>query len=100
MDDQARRAALAQRLSDANAAHAEYEKTELQGEYDQQWPEWYAAYLIAHAWNELFARAWDVNELSTALREADTAHRAAASKSSWQEFYAARFAASQPMAGQ
>lgn len=94
MDDQARRAALVQRLSAANAAHGEYEKTVLHGVYDEQWPEWYAAYLIDRGWNELFARVWNVDELSAALRQADAAYRAAASNVSWQEFYAARFAVS------
>jgi hypothetical protein len=32
-------------LSRAAAAHGEHEK--IPGEYDEQWPAWYAAYMVA-----------------------------------------------------
>lgn len=92
MDNQPRRAALAQRLAAAGAAHGEYEMTALHGEYDQQWAEWYAHYLIGHGWNEAFTNGWDTPELAQALAQANTDHRAGEPKTPWHEFYAARFA--------
>lgn len=92
MDDEKRRAALAERLNAAGAAHGEYEKNALNGEYDEQWAEWYAAFLIGHQWNDLFTKSWNVGELAEALRQANTAHRAGASLTRWQDFYSERFA--------
>jgi hypothetical protein len=31
-------------LKETAAAHGEYEKAELNGVFDEQWPEWYATY--------------------------------------------------------
>jgi hypothetical protein len=33
-------------LKDTAVAHGEFEKTELGGVYDEQWPEWYATYFV------------------------------------------------------
>lgn len=90
MTDQERRAAAVQHLAAAGTAHAEYETTALHGEYDQQWAEWYADYMIAHGWNDLFEHAWNVNDLTGALREADAAHREHAPNTRWSEYYAPR----------
>ena len=32
----------------AEAAHEAFEKTELKGVYDQDWPRWYAAFAVDH----------------------------------------------------
>ncbi len=86
-------AELAQRLSQASAAHAEYEMTALHGEYDRQWAEWYARYLLDHDWNELFTQRWSAEELTNALRDADAVHRLEAPHAHWQDFYAERLLA-------
>ncbi len=39
---------LSQALRRAAAAHGEHEKR-AGGEYDENWPEWYAAYMVAEA---------------------------------------------------
>lgn len=88
MDEQ-RRSELAQRLAAAGAAHGEYESNALHGEYDQQWAEWYARFLLEQGWNTLFERVWTADELAAALREADAAHRAHAPDARWYEYYAA-----------
>jgi hypothetical protein len=93
MADEQRRAALAQRLAQAGAAHGEYEMTALHGEYDQQWADWYAHYLLGHGWNETFNNPWETAELAGALTQANTDHLANDPKTPWHEFYAARFAA-------
>jgi hypothetical protein len=90
MDDQQRRAAATEQLTAAGTAHSVYERDVLHGEYDQQWAEWYADYLIQNNWNDLFTSPWDVNRLAAALRESDAEHRKLEPNARWQEFYAAR----------
>jgi hypothetical protein len=88
MDDQQRRAAVTEQLAAAKEAHIEYEMTALRGEYDAQWAEWYAHYLLENNWNDLFSAPWDEAELAAALRELDAAHRSKDPDAQWQEFYA------------
>lgn len=95
MTDQERRSAAVRQLEAAGAAHFVYEKNDLHGEYDQQWAEWYADYLIANGWNDLFENAWGVEDLSVALRESDAAHRAHSPNARWTEFYAPRLLTAQ-----
>jgi hypothetical protein len=44
-------------LSQAGAAHGVYEERDLGGVYAQQWPAWYATYLIEHGIADLAGRA-------------------------------------------
>lgn len=90
MTDQERSAAAVEHLSAAGAAHSVYEKNDLNGVYDQQWAEWYAQYLVDHGWNELFQEDWMVQDLTSALREADVAHRQNEPNARWSEYYAPR----------
>lgn len=39
-------------LRDTAAAHGDYEKTELAGVFDEQWPEWYASYFTERLHDE------------------------------------------------
>jgi hypothetical protein len=92
METAQRAALIAHQLQAAGNAHFEYETNELHGVYDEQWSEWYAAYLLAHDWNTLFTRAWNETDLAQALRECNTAHRAHAPQTRWQDYYAEQFA--------
>ena len=38
---------LANAMRRASIAHGEHEKDVLGGEYDENWPDWYAAYMVA-----------------------------------------------------
>lgn len=38
-------------LKDAEKAHAEYERNVLHGVRDENWPAWYAQFIIAHPLN-------------------------------------------------
>ena len=51
-------------LAQAAAAHGEYERIELDGVYDDDWPRWYAAYAIEHGIGDLLARLVTVDELA------------------------------------
>jgi hypothetical protein len=55
-------------LRQAGAAHGEYETRELGGRYDQNWPDWYARYLVEHGFAEFLGRAVSVDMLSGAAR--------------------------------
>jgi hypothetical protein len=38
---------LANAMRRASVAHGEHEKRVLGGEFDENWPDWYAAYMVA-----------------------------------------------------
>ncbi|MGI8657799.1 MAG: hypothetical protein ACR2K4_03380 [Candidatus Limnocylindria bacterium] len=40
-------------LNEAQRAHGTYEATELNGVFDQEWPQWYAAYAVEHGLGEI-----------------------------------------------
>ena len=88
-----RQNAIAQLLSATGSAHGEYEETALGGAYDEQWPDWYARYLVDHGLNDLHGRATSlsVDEVRQALREADAALKAEAADADWPAYYAGRF---------
>lgn len=92
MNQASRAEQIAQQLLAAGAAHFEYETTVLKGVYDEQWSAWYAAYLLAHDWNALFARTWDANALAAMLHQLNQEQRARAPQAAWQEYCARRFA--------
>ena len=43
-------------LARAEQAHGVYERTDLNGVYDQDWPRWYAAYAVENGIGELLGR--------------------------------------------
>jgi hypothetical protein len=66
-----RTAALQALLVEAEAAHAVYERTVLGGVYDQDWPRWYARFLVDHGIGDVLKRPIDVAEMATLLQEGD-----------------------------
>ena len=54
-------------LVEAEAAHGSYEETELQGVFDQDWPRWYAAYVVEHGIGALVGHAVTVDQLAQVL---------------------------------
>lgn len=54
-------------LARAEAAHAVYERTELNGVYDQDWPRWYAAYAVEHGIGKLLERQGTSDSLARFL---------------------------------
>lgn len=77
-------------LGRAGAAHGEYEVRELGGVYDQQWPQWYAAYLVEHGLRELIGVTVTVDEVSAWLSACDAAYKAERPSVGWPTFYARR----------
>lgn len=60
-------AAIEALLAETQAAHSEYERTELNGVYDREWPRWYAEYAVGHGIGGLLDRAVTADELSSFL---------------------------------
>ena len=81
---------LATLLETAGNAHGAYETTELGGVYDQQWPQWYAAYLVAHGINDLLPAPLISEQLSQELAQIDREHRQLTPSQPWTHYYAAR----------
>jgi hypothetical protein len=90
--DQAR--AIEALLSEAKDAHGVYEKDELDGVYDEAWPDWYAAYLVDHGIAAILGRPISVGELAafltTSWEELERADPTPAD--SWAELTARRLA--------
>ena len=56
--------AIRVRLTQTGEAHHRYEKSELNGVYDQQWPAWYAAYAVDHGIGESIGHPVTADELA------------------------------------
>jgi hypothetical protein len=59
--------AIEELLAQAERAHGEYESTELNGVYDQQWPQWYAAYAVEHGIGAILGHDVTAEQLGTFL---------------------------------
>jgi hypothetical protein len=86
-------AAVRERLEQAGAAHGEYEATELRGLRDEDWPAWYAGYLIEHGLGDLLPGLEGGEALAAMLAELDADYRREQPADGWPEFYAARLVA-------
>lgn len=58
-------------LSEAGSTHHVFEQTALKGAYDQDWPAWYADYLIAHGLRELVQKPITAEWLSRFLQQSN-----------------------------
>lgn len=59
--------AIEELLRRTEAAHGAYEATQLNGIYDQDWPRWYAEYVVGHGIGDLLGRAVTADELARFL---------------------------------
>lgn len=81
-------------LVEAEQAHGVYEATELNGVYDQEWPRWYARYLVEHGLGEMLGHDVDADELAASLAAgyADFEHVDPKPTASWADYLARRIA--------
>jgi hypothetical protein len=79
---------IAALLSETGAAHGVYEERELNGVYDQNWPEWYAAYLIAHGLGDLVQAQVTADQLGQLLKQSDEAYKREQPSEGWPSYYA------------
>jgi hypothetical protein len=82
--------AVAALLAQAGAAHGVYEEAELNGVYDQNWPDWYATYLVEHGLADLLGMPITVERLRALLKQYDEDYQRARPNTGWPQFYAAR----------
>lgn len=73
-------------LKKASAEHHEYEKSVLEGKYDEQWDEWYAAWLVGHGINDLLNSQISTADLADLLRDINTQHQSSDQKLGWAEY--------------
>lgn len=59
--------AIDELLVRAESAHGVYERTELHGVYDQDWPRWYARFAVEHGIGALVGREVTADELAAFL---------------------------------
>lgn len=85
---------IARLLAEAEAAHGAFQDRELGGEFDRNWPTWYAAYLLAHGLPTGADEPPTVAALSARLRQLDEEYRREQPAEEWRTYYAARLAGS------
>jgi hypothetical protein len=83
---------IAKLLSEAGSAHHHFEQTVLKGVYDQEWPAWYADYVIQHGLGELLASPVTVEQLSRFLAENYELYKKENSKLGWADYTAQQIA--------
>ncbi|PIP86469.1 hypothetical protein COV42_00865 [Candidatus Campbellbacteria bacterium CG11_big_fil_rev_8_21_14_0_20_44_21] len=71
-------------LHHAGSAHGDYEINILNGVYDDDWPAWYAAYIVGALGTEAIKPA----KLTRLLMAADDAHKKQNRNIDWTTFYA------------
>ena len=76
-------------LLQAQDAHHEYEENELDGEYDEEWPAWYAAYVIEHGLSAHLSQPVSVDRLTEFLIDCNARYEESSAQESWHEFAAA-----------
>lgn len=88
-------AGVAALLRQAEAAHGEYETTVLDGVYDEDWPRWYAAYLLEHGLAEHLSNTGrtDAAALATTLTRLAEDYERERPAEPWPDVYARRLVA-------
>ena len=82
--------AVAALLRETQTVHGAYETNELGGEFDQQWPAWYATYLLDHGLRDLLpgAESLDVDSLTAMLARLAADYEQGEQTSPWPDVYA------------
>jgi hypothetical protein len=79
---------IAALLAKAGAAHHQYEQTVLKGVYDQDWPTWYADYVIRHGLGELLNQAVTVEQISQFFCHRNEDHKREHPLQNWADYTA------------
>jgi hypothetical protein len=83
-------------LREAATAHGVYETNVLGGVFDEEWPAWYAAYLLDHGLDDLLpgAESLDVDNLTAMLARLAADYERGEQASPWPDVYARGIVAS------
>jgi hypothetical protein len=79
---------IAALLKKAQEAHHAYEKAELDGKYDEQWPAWYADFLLNNGLPALTGTTPDPDALAAFLERTSQQMKAEASQATWNDYTA------------
>ena len=85
---------IAALLSQAGEAHHEYEQNQLGGKYDQNWPTWYAEYVIKEGLGKLLKREVNTEQLGQFLSQSNEEYQKENPSQSWAEYMAGKLLAS------
>ena len=82
-------------LGRAEEAHGLYERAELGGVYDEDWPRWYATYAVDNGIGAMLGRELSADELAECLTRTNADFQATEPKpaESWASYTAGRIAA-------
>ncbi len=82
-------------LEETLAAHSVYETTVLGGVYDEDWSDWYAAYLLKHGLPGLLPHhnAISAARLGAILKQLDAGFLRERPEGEWPAYYAKRLSA-------
>jgi len=82
-------------LVQSEVAHGVYERSELNGVYDEEWPRWYAAYAVEHGIGAMVGHDVTADELAAFLASSSTEYQQAEPKPAepWAAYTAGRIAA-------
>jgi hypothetical protein len=84
---------IASLLSQAGSAHHHFEQSVLKGVYDQEWPAWYADYVIQRGLGELLPAPVTVESLAQFLTKNYEVYKRENSKLNWADYTAQQIAA-------
>jgi hypothetical protein len=79
---------LSELLKNAKEAHTQFEKIELDGQYDEQWAAWYADYLVTSGLSGLIGSEPDPDQLAAQLSEITQRHQAERTAENWADYTA------------
>jgi hypothetical protein len=77
-------------LMEAGNAHSVFERTELKGVRDEEWPAWYARYCLDHGLHSIIGREIGEDELAGLLQKCDVDYRQEEPREPWPDYYAER----------
>lgn len=87
---------LSELLRRAQAAHHDFESVELGGEFDEQWPAWYAEYLLENGLAALVGASLDTDTLANLLDRTGREFQAGGGHGDWADFTAQQLLAHKP----
>ncbi len=83
-------AKLAELLRRTQAAHHDFEIVELEGKFDEQWPSWYAQFLIDNHISQLLGHEPAMDVLNAFLEHTSKEFQAGGGHGDWAAFTARR----------
>lgn len=79
---------LSNLLLETEKAHHEYEQSQLGGQLDRQWADWYAQFAIDNGIGDLLGQHLRPRQLSASFDRATQAHESEGPELKWAEFTA------------